>query len=161
MWVGLIEPRDHELVAAIATEGGQALDLPAELGRAWARIWVARERADGPAVAFLLAWSVADELHVVNVATRAEFRRHGAASALLARALEQAARDRARLVLLEVRRSNRAAIGLYRAHGFSTLSVRRGYYGDNAEDAIEMMLAIDPVTGALMPGRDEFPLEEP
>lgn len=161
MKVGLIEPRDHDVVSAIARETGQALDLPAEVGRSWARIWVAREHADGPAVGFLLGWSVADELHVVNVATRAEFQRRGAGSALLRTALEQAVRDRARLVLLEVRRSNRAAIGLYRAHGFSVLSVRRGYYGDNAEDAIEMMLAIDPVTGAFLPGSDELPLEEP
>lgn len=157
--LGLIEPRDHERVSAIARVSDQMLDLPAELERSWAKIWVAREKPSGPAIGFLLAWSVADELHVVNVATDPDFRRRGAGSALLSRALEQAARDRARVVLLEVRRSNQPAIGLYRAFGFSVWNVRRGYYRDN-EDAIEMKLDLDPATGQPLPGEDDPRLEE-
>jgi ribosomal-protein-alanine N-acetyltransferase len=69
------------------------------------------------------------------------------------------ARDRhSRLVLLEVRRSNRAAIALYRAHGFSAIGIRRAYYRDTDEDAVEMMLALDPRSGRVLPGRDELSL---
>jgi ribosomal-protein-alanine N-acetyltransferase len=73
--VGPLEPRDHEAVVEIAARSDQSLDLPAELGRSWARIWVAREQPGGPALGFLLAWRVADELHVINVATHPDFRR--------------------------------------------------------------------------------------
>jgi len=42
--------------------------LRTELAREWARTWVARE--DTSVVGYLLTWHVADELHVMNVATR-------------------------------------------------------------------------------------------
>jgi len=158
--VGPLEPRDHAAVTEIAAQSEQSLDLPAELSRSWSRIWVARESPDGPAIGFLLAWRVADEQHVINVATHPAFRRRKVGSVLLGEAVAQAGRDRARLVLLEVRRSNQAAIALYRSHGFSTLSIRRGYYSDTSEDAIEMMLAIDPATGRPLPGHDEIEIEE-
>ncbi len=61
----------------------------------------------------------------------------------------------ARLLLLEVRRSNRGAIGLYRQFGFVAMGFRRGYYQQTNEDAVEMMLALDPKTGQIQPGRDE------
>jgi ribosomal-protein-alanine N-acetyltransferase len=40
------------------------------------------------------------------------------------------------------------------------MGVRRAYYADNSEDAIEMMLAIDPESGRALPGRDEIDLSE-
>jgi ribosomal-protein-alanine N-acetyltransferase len=67
---------------------------------------------------------------------------------------------RLRLVLLEVRRSNSAAIQLYRKLGFSVTGVRPGYYADNQEDAIEMMLTLDPLTGQVEESHDEVELEE-
>jgi ribosomal-protein-alanine N-acetyltransferase len=72
--------------------------------------------------------------------------------------LDHARARRSRLILLEVRRSNRAAIALYRAHGFTAIGIRRGYYSDTSEDAVEMMLALDPETGRVLPGRDELSL---
>lgn len=155
-----IEPRDLSAVRHIAAVSRQTLDLDAELTRPWANLWVARQAPAGPALGFLLAWRVADELHVVNVATHPDFRRRGLALALLSRALTEAGRDRTRLVLLEVRRTNQAAIALYRSLGFSVSSIRRGYYSDTSEDAIEMMLAIDPETGHPLPGEDEIEIEE-
>jgi ribosomal-protein-alanine N-acetyltransferase len=75
---------------------------------------------------------------------------------LLYALIQHASAERVRLVLLEVRRSNRAAIHLYRGQGFTAMGVRRRYYADNAEDAIEMMLALDPATGQVLRGRDEI-----
>ncbi len=160
MLVVSMDPGDCERVVEIASQSEQELDIDAELSRPWARIWTAREEPAAPVLAFLLAWAVADELHVINVATHPEHRRRGAARALLAELLTHARANQVRLVLLEVRRSNRAALSLYRSHGFSAIGVRRSYYADNAEDAIEMMLAIDPSTGMVLPGRDEIALPE-
>jgi len=158
--VSAFELSDRDQVETIARLGGQEMDAATELARGWARIWVARLEPGAAVVGVLLAWAVADELHVINVATHPDFRRRGVGHAVLKFALERAVREGARLVLLEVRRSNRAAIGLYRAHGFSAMGVRRGYYADNSEDAIEMMLAIDPASGQALLARDEVDLTE-
>lgn len=160
MLVSTIQPDDHGALDDIARFGEQGLDIAAERARAYAHIWVARPTPDAGPAAFLLAWAVADELHILNVATHPDFRRRGAARALLHRAIEHARSHRARLVLLEVRRSNRAAIDLYRSHGFSAIGIRRGYYADTSEDAIEMMLAIDPETGTILPRSDDVALPE-
>lgn len=138
-----------------------AFSVREELGRPWARAWIARRtgpsagEAKGP-IGFLVGWHVADELHVLNVATAPAMRRRGVATALMSEALAFARAHRVRMVLLEVRRSNRAGIKLYRALGFTAMGLRPGYYADNGEDAIVMSLALDPETGRTLPGRDEI-----
>ena len=138
------------------TEGGFAIDE--ELSRTWSRIWVA-SLASGEIVAFLIAWHVADELHVLNVATALHMRRRGVATAIMNEALAYARQSRVRIVLLEVRRSNRAAIRLYRTLGFSAMGLRPKYYSNDGEDAVEMVISLDPATGAIVPGRDEVRIE--
>ena len=145
----------EEIASASFTEGGFSVDE--ELTRPWSRIWLARG-PDRAVAGFLIAWHVADEVHVIHVATHPDSRRQGAARALMEALLGHARERRSRLVLLEVRRSNRAAIALYRAHGFCAIGIRRAYYRDTDEDAVEMMLALDPTTGRALPGRDDLSL---
>lgn len=149
--------RDRESLLAIADAAEMAVDVDAELARSFALLWVARPEVEGAPAAFLLAWAVADELHLIHIATHPEARRRGAARALMIALVNRAAGHKCRLILLEVRRSNRAAIRLYRSLGFSAMGVRRAYY-TNGEDAVEMMLTLDPMTGAVRPGRDEVEL---
>lgn len=137
------------------TEGGFSIDE--ELTRPWSRIWVAS--IGGDVVAFLIAWHVADELHVLNVATALHMRRRGVATAIMNEAIAYARQGRVRIVLLEVRRSNRAAIRLYRTLGFSAMGLRPNYYSNDGEDAVEMVISLDPATGAIVPGRDEVRIE--
>ena len=69
--------------------------------------------------------------------------------ALKRQAPETLAADRAdgvRTVHLEVRRSNQAAIALYRQLGFEQVGERRGYYRDNGEDALLMSLSLEAAT---------------
>jgi ribosomal-protein-alanine N-acetyltransferase len=130
------------------------VNVGAELERPWSRVWVVRDEAAGAPRAFLLAWLVVDELHVLSVATLPAFRRRGMAKALLEHAIEFAREQKVRTILLEVRRSNAAAIRLYRAFGFSATAVRPRYYADNFEDAVEMSLVLDPSTGAIVAAED-------
>ena len=152
---------DAEVVAAIdrACFREATANLDAELKHPWSYVFLARPPGDDGARAFLLAWLVSDELHVLTVATLPEFRRRGLARALLAHAIDFARSRSARTVLLEVRRSNQAALDLYAAFGFVTARIRPRYYADNDEDAIEMMLALDPDTGRILPGRDEIRID--
>jgi ribosomal-protein-alanine N-acetyltransferase len=155
MHVSRMAPADRAEANAILRNAGAEVDVETELSRPWARLWVAREDAGGPVLACLLAWHAADELHILQLATLPEARRRGAAKALLGAAIDYASANRMRLILLEVRHTNDAALKLYRTAGFHVIGVRRGYYERHGEDAIEMMLTLDPDTGAVQPGRDE------
>jgi ribosomal-protein-alanine N-acetyltransferase len=147
-------------VATAAAE--HTFDPVSEGGRDCSRAWIAQVDQDDRArpVAYLVTWHVADELHILNVATSPPFRRRGIARALMDQALEYARSHAIRIVVLEVRRSNAAAIRLYRTLGFFVTSLRRNYYNDNGEDALDMMLVLDPETGHIVPGRDDVRLEE-
>ena len=80
--------------------------------------------------------TVADEVHVHNLAVRPESRGGGLGRRLLEIGLGMARRRGARVALLEVRESNRAAIELYRSMGFVPVSTRRNYYSQPQEDAL-------------------------
>jgi ribosomal-protein-alanine N-acetyltransferase len=84
---------------------------------------------------FLVTRRVADdEREILNLAVAPELRRKGIAKALLRRFLEGFAGS----VFLEVRESNRAAIGFYKSHNFHEVSRRANYYETPAESAIVM-----------------------
>jgi [ribosomal protein S18]-alanine N-acetyltransferase len=87
-------------------------------------------------VAYCICQIVADELHILDFVVAAERRRQGLGRWLLGFVLERAARRGAERAFLEVRRSNEAALGLYRALGFRMLAERRDYYRDPGEDAL-------------------------
>ena len=74
-------------------------------------------------------------------------------------ALEYAAQNRVRLILLEVRASNADARRLYKKLGFAVTGIRAAYYADNGEDAIEMMLLLDPETGRVIPAEGEIRID--
>ena len=100
-----------------------------------ARILLARN-ARGGTIGFCSFWRVLDELHINNLAVLAEERGRGVASALLTRVLDDAWATGATRALLEVRRSNDAALRLYGRFGFEVTRVRRGYYTQPDEDAL-------------------------
>lgn len=80
----------------------------------------------------------AGEAHLLNLCIAEPLRRRGIGRNLLL-ALLGHARDRGiRDAFLEVRRSNRAAIDLYREIGFECVGQRRGYYQahEGREDAL-------------------------
>ncbi len=107
----------------------------------------------GQVVGFLMAWLVADQLHVLNIAADPHWRRRGVGTALLR---EAARRGRALGLVeatLEVRRGNTGGRAFYQRHGFHETGVRKRYYADNGEDAIILDCDLD----ALADGGDPAP----
>lgn len=130
---------EREAVQALAAEAASPFDVGAELARAFARIWIAG--AEGRVDGFLLAWDVADEVHLLDLVVAREARRAGFGTALVNALLAHARERGARLVLLEVRRSNDAAQALYRKAGFVSDGERPAYYADG-EDAVLMRVTL-------------------
>ncbi len=75
-----------------------------------------------------------DQEHLVSIAVIPDSRRKGVGQALLDRLIE---RLQTGSLKLEVRRSNKAALDLYRKNGFAQTGVAHSYYTDG-EDAIQM-----------------------
>jgi len=111
-----------------------------ELTRDWAHVDVVRDAITGDVVGFANYWLVADEVHVLNLATHPQARRAGHASRMMAHMIDFARRELCRYVTLEVRRSNAAALRLYRRFAFRAIGVRPNYYAEDQEDAIVMLL---------------------
>jgi len=93
-------------------------------------------------VGYACWWLVGDEIHILNLAVRPEARGSGAGRALVQRILDDAVAHAAVSVSLEVRPENAAALGLYRAMGFTQIGLRKNYYA-RAEDAVIMERRFD------------------
>jgi [ribosomal protein S18]-alanine N-acetyltransferase len=150
---------------------GDDLDAVAALEAAsftnpWTREMLAREletsavarvyilRSAGRVTAFCSCWILFEELHINTLAVDPEFRRRGLATTLMNQLLALAAGEGATRALLEVRRSNAAAIRLYESLGFQVSDVRRGYYSHPDEDALILtrrVLPPAPGAGATAP----------
>src|SRR5215472_2618188 len=72
----------------LACFGERSTRITEELARPWARIWAARTSGSNTELAgYFLSWHVADELHVLSLATLPAFRRRGIGRALIEAAL--------------------------------------------------------------------------
>jgi len=91
---------------------------------------------------YIVARETAGELHINNVAVRAEYRRRGIGAALLKRVLDEARRRKANAAFLEVRSANHAAQTLYEKSGFKAIARRADYYSEPREDAVVMSLVL-------------------
>jgi [ribosomal protein S18]-alanine N-acetyltransferase len=109
-----------------------------ELARPFAHVWVLRPRAGAEVLAFVDFWHVADEIHLLNLATDVPARRQGHGRRLMRALLEYARRHAVAVATLELRESNLAARRLYESLGFRPIDVRARYYADNGEDAVVM-----------------------
>ncbi|NIM81976.1 MAG: GNAT family N-acetyltransferase, partial [Candidatus Aminicenantes bacterium] len=80
--------------------------------------------------------------HILNLAVSPRFRRTGIGSMLLRDALDELKRSKpdTKLITLEVRESNAAAINIYEKFGFKITGKRIGYYQKPHEDAVIMEL---------------------
>lgn len=114
-----------------------------ELTHEWSTILLAVERdPEGREVilGFVIFWVVHDEIHVLNVAVDPPHRRRGVARALLSELMDRGRKEGLSLATLEVRKSNVGALALYEGLGFRRVGLRKGYYVDEGEDAIVMVL---------------------
>jgi ribosomal-protein-alanine N-acetyltransferase len=97
----------------------------------------------GVIAGFAVASLVPPQAELESIAVAVARQRSGLGRLLFGGLLEELRRGGVREVALEVRASNRAALGFYRSLGFVQTGLRRGYYADPIEDAVLMALQLD------------------
>jgi len=95
---------------------------------------------EGRIVGYIIYWQLPKEVDIHNLAVHPAYRRQGIGRSLLSSAIDSAKGQGSKRVTLEVRKSNQAAQQLYHTLGFVERGIRKGYYSDDGEDALVMVL---------------------
>jgi ribosomal-protein-alanine N-acetyltransferase len=95
-------------------------------------------------IGYAVMMTVLDEAHLLNVSIAKSQQGQGLGRKLLNELIAVAQGHKAHTMFLEVRPSNKVAIGLYESMGFNEFSVRKDYYPavNGREDAVLMGLAL-------------------
>jgi ribosomal-protein-alanine acetyltransferase len=94
----------------------------------------------GALAGYAILMPVLDEIHLLDIGIAQHLQKQGFGLKILNKIIMLEKEIGSSKMLLEVRRSNQAALALYRKAGFHEIGVRRGYYPAAAgrEDAIVM-----------------------
>ena len=93
---------------------------------------------EGTPVGYVVASRERRSVLIANVAVDRRHRRRGIARQLMGAAIAWGGTAGAERCVLDVRRSNKAALALYHSMGFRDTGSRRRYYSDPVEDAVSM-----------------------
>lgn len=89
-------------------------------------------------IAYAGLWQVLDEGHITNIAVDSNYRGKGIGYNLASALLCEGKKRGINSFTLEVRKSNIAAINLYKKIGFNEEGIRKNYYHKPIEDALIM-----------------------
>lgn len=93
---------------------------------------------DERVVGFMIYELHKNQLHILNFAVSAGFRRRGVGEQMVGKLVSKLSHQRRNRILLEVRETNLAAQLFFRNIGFRAISVLRDFYDDTTEDAYLM-----------------------
>jgi ribosomal-protein-alanine N-acetyltransferase len=110
-----------------------------ELAKIPSTLYVLKEVPGKRVLGYSCFWALSGEMQLVNIAVHPDLRGQGLGGKLLNHLLREAERREAEKIFLEVRPSNRPAIGLYEKLGFKELYRRPLYYSPEGEDALVMV----------------------
>ncbi len=96
-------------------------------------------------IGYVIFWVIGEDVQINNIAVHPDFRRMGIGEHVLRHVIDHVKFQGARLLTLEVRPSNTAALALYRKLGFRLLGIRKGYYTLPPEDALVLGLHLGEV----------------
>ncbi len=83
----------------------------------------------GDVAGFILAELALDEGHIITLDVLENYRRHGIGSLVLAAAEKEAGSRGVKRMVLETATTNKAAIALWRKHGYRQFVTIKDYYG--------------------------------
>ena len=97
---------------------------------------------DGAVIGYAAFFFVLDEGNIINIGVLPEFRKQKVGERLLEILIEHAKIRGVERLFLEVRESNKAAIGLYEKFGFEKEGTRKNFYAEPVENGIVMVSTI-------------------
>lgn len=98
---------------------------------------------EGRIAGYIGIYYSAYEGEITNVAVHPDMRGKGTGKSLVHAMLEAAEEKKIQNIILEVRKSNDAAIHVYEQSGFESVGIRRGFYDLPKEDALIMNRKLD------------------
>lgn len=98
---------------------------------------------DNSIIGYIGMWLLGDQSQITTLGVSPLFQGCGYAKALLEKALQVSEEHGYLHCTLEVRQSNKKAIGLYEKYGFVKVATRKNYYSDPDEDAYLMMKELE------------------
>ncbi len=96
---------------------------------------------------FTIAYTVADEAELLNLAVHPDARGLGLGMILLDAIMTRCAAQGGRMMVLDVRESNTIARALYARRGFTQVGRRRRYYHEPEEDALVLQAVLSVPAG--------------
>jgi ribosomal-protein-alanine N-acetyltransferase len=123
-----------------------ARDFASELKNPRSFVQLLRD-GKGELLGHVVFWIVLDQVEILDIAVAPEYRRRGLGGLLMEHVVSLSRQKNCRLISLEVRRSNEAALGLYESLGFKPIALRPRYYAHDNEDAIVMQRPVDEIHG--------------
>lgn len=115
----------------------------AELEKRHAHFWVVTDNeTDEEVLAYVVFSFPAEQAHIQTIAVHPAHRRQGLAQFLLRKLISFVMQHHGESIILEVRKSNTAAIQLYQNLGFVVIHAMKSFYPDG-EDAYSMLFQIE------------------
>lgn len=93
-------------------------------------------------VGFIGYTQLFDEVEITTFGILKSFKNQGIGQSFLSEFIKQLKAEEIKIVFLEVREQNKAAIAVYERVGFETIALRKNYYHDPVDHALVMQLKI-------------------
>ncbi len=140
-----LKPEDIPIVAAIAQESMPhpwSENVFRDCLKSGYYSWIFT--LDNEPIGFVIILLKGEDGELMNIAIKSAYRRKGYAQLLVQHAMDFARSKGVARLLLEVRRSNEAAIQFYEKLGAWEMGVRKDYYplGERREDAVVFCLSV-------------------
>lgn len=96
-------------------------------------------------IGYIGMYKIFNEGDITNIAVKPQYRGMGIGKALMREIIDRARELEISQLMLEVRESNQAAIGLYKEMGFENAGIRKNFYELPLENAIVMFCKLLPL----------------
>ncbi len=93
---------------------------------------------EGKIAGYVGLWLLHPEIHVTNMTVSTGYRKQGLGTKLMDYVMNLALESKFKVITLEVRHNNDAALALYRKFGFEIRGIRKNYYAAEKADALIM-----------------------
>lgn len=114
-----------------------------ELQKPYSHVYLlSDDETDSQIAGYIVFWLMFDECQILNVGVDLPYRGLGLAKKMIREAVKLALKKGIRRAVLDVRKSNMAAIQLYQGLGFNICQIRKQFYS-NGEDAYQMKLDLE------------------